>query len=74
MIWKEIAGKSLTLKNIETLVAGKKTRLYVFRDKRGAKFKASLRMLKAESHGFVIKIEQEEQGGLRQSFEISCSR
>lgn len=45
VIWKEIMGRKLTEKNIETLVSGKSTPLYVLKDKHGNKFKAKLKMM-----------------------------
>ncbi|MBF0203498.1 MAG: topoisomerase C-terminal repeat-containing protein [Desulfamplus sp.] len=44
VIWKEIMGKKLTEKNIQTLATGKTTSLYVFKDQQGNKFKAKLKM------------------------------
>ncbi|MDD2390185.1 MAG: DNA topoisomerase 3 [Desulfobacterales bacterium] len=74
VIWKEIAGKRLTLKNVEILVSGKKTRPYTLRDDTGVKFMASLRMVETVSHGFAIEVEPKNTDGSRQGFQISCSR
>lgn len=73
VIWKEIAGKRLTPRNIETLVVGKKTRLYVFRDEKGVKFRASLKMVKSGGHGFAVKVIPEESDDPRPPFLIPCS-
>ncbi|MBF0235003.1 MAG: topoisomerase C-terminal repeat-containing protein [Desulfamplus sp.] len=45
VIWKEIMGRKLTEKNIETLTAGKSTSFYVLKDQQGNKFKAKLKMV-----------------------------
>jgi DNA topoisomerase III len=74
VIWKEILGKRLTQKNIETLLKGKTTRLYVFKDPMGNKFKAKLQMIQTPNLGFAIQIlpEQASPGGM--TSQIPCSR
>jgi DNA topoisomerase-3 len=69
VIWKEIAGKSLTRKNVETLVAGKKTRPYVLKDSNGDKFRASLKMVETPGQGFAIEVESKGPG-----FKVFCLR
>ncbi len=71
VIWKEIAGKNLTLQNVETLVAGKKTRPYVLKDSNGDKFRASLKMVETPGQGFAIEVESKGPG---QGFKVLCSR
>ncbi|MCP4113968.1 MAG: DNA topoisomerase III [Desulfobacteraceae bacterium] len=71
VIWKEIAGKKLTLQNVETLVAGKKTRPYVLKDSNGDKFRASLKMVGAPGQGFAIEVEPK---GTGQPFKVFCLR
>ncbi|WP_212637847.1 type IA DNA topoisomerase [Desulfocicer vacuolatum] len=56
VIWKEILGKRLTEKNIETLLQGKKTRAYVFKPLKGEKFKAALKMVATHGNAFAIQI------------------
>lgn len=46
VIWEMINEKKLTPSNIKTLIAGKATRKYVFREKSGAKFRAKLKLEK----------------------------
>jgi len=71
VIWKEILGKKLTIKNIETLLAGKTTRPYVFRDVDDNKFKAKLRMIKdPEIFIEILPIEGEKVS----QFKVSCTR
>lgn len=74
VIWKEIAGKRLTLKNIETLVSGRKTRPYVFKDAAGIKFRATLRMIRVDNHGFAVEVAPKDPDDSRQKFHVSCSR
>ena len=71
VIWKEILGKKLTIKNIETLLAGKTTRPYVFRDRNDNKFKAKLRMIKDPE--FFIEVLPME-GEIVSRFKVSCTR
>jgi DNA topoisomerase-3 len=71
VIWKEILGKKLTIKNIETLLAGKTTRPYVFRDKDENKFRAKLRMIKDPE--FFIEILPMEGEAVSRS-KVSCAR
>jgi len=73
VIWKELAGKSLTLTNIETLLSGKKTRPYVLKDGNGVKFRGSLKMVKAGS-GFAIEVEPGDTDGQGQPIVVSCFR
>ncbi|MBU0972745.1 MAG: DNA topoisomerase III [Proteobacteria bacterium] len=55
VIWKEISGKKLTLNNIATLLEGKATRSYVFKDPKGTKFKAKLHMVHTAPQGDAPK-------------------
>jgi hypothetical protein len=71
VIWKEILGKKLPIKNIETLLAGKTTRPYVFRDRNDNKFKAKLRMIKDPE--FFIEVLPME-GEIVSRFKVSCTR
>lgn len=71
VIWKEILGKKLTIKNIETLLAGKTTIPYVFRNRNENKFKAKLRMIK--DPGFFIEILPMEGETVSRS-RVSCTR
>lgn len=71
VIWKEISGKKLTGKNMETLLAGKTTRPYVLRDRDGNKFKAKLRMIKEP--GFFIEVLPVA-GQPVSRFTVSCTR
>ena len=71
VIWKEILGKKLTIKNIETLLAGKTTRPYVFRDRNDNKFKAKLRMIKNPE--FFIEVLPME-GEIVSRSKVSCTR
>jgi DNA topoisomerase-3 len=71
VIWKEILGKKLTIKNIETLLAGKTTISYVFRDRDDNKFKAKLRMMKDPE--FFIEILPMYGETVSQS-RVSCTR
>lgn len=71
VIWKEIAGKTLTLQNVETLIAGKKTRPYVLKNSNGDKFKASMKMVKAPGQGVAIEVEPQGEG---QGFKVLCLR
>jgi len=56
VIWKEISKKKLTLKNIETLVAGKPTIPYVLKNAQGGKFKARLKMVEKTPGQYYISI------------------
>ena len=71
VIWKEIAGRALTLQNVETLVAGKKTRPYVLKNSNGDKFRASMKMVKVPGQGFAIEVEPQGNG---QGFKVLCLR
>ena len=74
VIWKEILGKQLTEKNMETLLKGKITIAYVLKDPMGNKFKAKLQMIQTPNRSFAIQIlpEQDPPGGL--VTRIPCSR
>ena len=74
VIWKEISGKNLTAKNINTLLCGKTTRFYVLKDKNGKKFKAKMRMIKNTQNHFSIEILPEDNYLYGSVFQISCSR
>jgi DNA topoisomerase-3 len=74
VIWKEISGKQLTAKNIETLLAGRTTRFYVLKDKTGNKFKAKMRMIKNAQMDFSIEIVPEDNYLSTSVFQVSCSR
>ncbi|MCA1794092.1 MAG: topoisomerase C-terminal repeat-containing protein [Desulfotignum sp.] len=71
VIWKEIFGKKLTIKNMEALLAGKITRSYVLKDKDAIKFKAKLRMIK-EPEIFIEILPME--GNSESRFKVPCSR
>ena len=71
VIWKQVLGKKLTIKNIGTLLAGKTTRPYVFRDMGENKFKAKLRMVKDPE--FFIEIVPMEGETVSRS-KVSCTR
>lgn len=74
VIWQEICGKKLTLKNIETLALGKKTRSYVFKSQSGDKFKATLKMLKERDRHFAIELLPEKDYNAFPSIRIPCYR
>ena len=56
VIWKEIFGKKVTKKNIETLLRGKITRVYVFKANNGEKFKGKMKMSQKSPGQFIILI------------------
>ncbi len=70
VIWKVVWGKALTEKNMETLVAGKTTRPYVFKTGSGEKYKAGLK-LEAAGEGAVLKLLPRE--GKVAPRELACS-
>jgi hypothetical protein len=73
VIWKEIPGKRLTEKNIQTLLAGKTTRPYVLKDENGNKYSAKLRLVKTNETLFGIEVLPE--GNLPMpAFTVPCSR
>ncbi len=75
VIWKEIMGKKLTPKNIQTLVAGKTTPFYVLRDGQGIKFKAKLRIVNQGKVNYTIEIVPEKDYRLTDDERyIACSR
>ena len=73
VIWKTVAGKKLTEKNLETLLQGKTTRPYVLRDDRGEKYKAALKLLPASRGQAWIEILPRE-GGPSNPERIPCFR
>ncbi|MBU1340836.1 MAG: hypothetical protein KKD66_04300, partial [Proteobacteria bacterium] len=74
VIWKEISGKKLTPKIIETLIAGKTTQPYVMKDKNNNKFKAKMQMIQKSRIHFMIEIVPEEESSSASTFQVSCSR
>jgi DNA topoisomerase-3 len=81
VIWREISGKTLTPKNIETLLRGKTTIPYVLKTPEGNKFKAKLRMVQTQG-GFAIEIINQVSNQISNQFSnqgntisrIPCSR
>ena len=71
VIWKEIAGRTLTRQNVETLVGGRKTRPYVLKESNGDKFKASLKMVDPPGRGLAVQVASKESG---REFTVSCLR
>ncbi|MCD4722375.1 MAG: DNA topoisomerase 3 [Desulfobacula sp.] len=74
VIWKEISGKKLSEKNIETLLTGKTTRPYVLKDKTGSKFKAKMRMIQNTQTQFLIEIVPVDEHLSISVFQIPCFR
>jgi DNA topoisomerase-3 len=74
VIWKEILGKQLTEKNMETLLKGKTTIAYVLKDPMGNKFKAKLQMIQTPNLGFAIKILPQQDSPGAMTSQIPCSR
>ncbi|MCF6248696.1 MAG: DNA topoisomerase III [Desulfobacula sp.] len=74
VIWKEISGKKLSLKNIETLLTGKTTRSFVLKDKTGNKFKAKMRMIQKTQTQASIEILPEDNLLSVSVFQVSCTR
>ena len=74
VIWKEILGKRLTEKNIQTLLQNKKTRSYVFKSSDGKKFKAGLKMVKTDDNAFAIRIFPEDIQKMGTNKQILCLR
>ena len=74
VIWKTIAGKTLTAKNVETLLAGKTTRPYVLKDQNGNKFKAKLRMIQNPNNQFAIEIRPEDDRLPASFLQVPCYR
>ncbi len=74
VIWKDISGKKLTTKNIETLLTGKTTIPYVLKDKTGNKFKAKMRMIQKRQTQFFIEIDPVDEHLSIAVFQVSCSR
>jgi DNA topoisomerase III len=74
VIWKEISGRKLTIKNIETLLSGKTTRPYVLKDKTGHKFKATMKMVRKQQTQFFIEILPIDEHLPIAVFQVSCSR
>jgi DNA topoisomerase-3 len=74
VIWKEILGKRLTEKNIQTLLQGKKTRAYVFKPSGGEKFKAALKMIATHDNAFAIQILPDDIKGSGSKKQILCLR
>ncbi len=74
VIWKTISGKKLTPKNVETLLAGKTTRLYVLKDQNNQPFKAKLRMIQTPDHQFAIEIMPEKDGLPASLLQVPCNR
>lgn len=72
VIWNEISGKKLTPKNMETLLEGKATIPYVFKDSRGNKFKAKLKMIHHPTAGVSVEIIPQAKTAASQL--IPCSR
>lgn len=73
VIWKEISGKRLTEKNIQTLLTGKTTRAYVLKDGNGIKFSAKMRLVKTEKTLFGIEVLPEGNSSMP-AFTVPCSR
>jgi DNA topoisomerase-3 len=73
VIWKEILGKTLTPNNIATLIAGKKTRPYVFKQSNDVKFTATLKMIEKDKV-FSIQIEPTQGQGVGDIMNVSCWR
>ena len=61
VIWKRIRGKTLTIKNMATLLSGKTTRAYVLKADNGQKFKGKLVMTQLPGSGAVIRIIPKEE-------------
>ncbi|WP_300463062.1 DNA topoisomerase III [Desulfobacula sp.] len=74
VIWKDISGKTLTAKNIETLLTGKTTRPYVLKDTAGEKFKARMRLIQNTQTLFALEIVPENESPATPGFQVSCSR
>jgi DNA topoisomerase-3 len=74
VIWKDISGKTLTAKNIETLLAGKTTRPYVLKDTNGRKFKARMRLIQNPPSRFALEIMPDNESSATSGFQVSCSR
>ncbi len=74
VIWKEISGKTLTPKIVETLISGKATRIYVMKDLHGHKFKARMQMVQTAPNQYALDIVPEEGEPSGSGLQVSCFR
>jgi hypothetical protein len=72
VIWKELDGKKLTEKNIETLLTGMATRASDM-DKNGQKFKGKMKLVK-DGQNIAIEISPGKKNTTILPYRISCQR